>query len=208
MVASTACLEATRGGVEHDAAGRGVDVRAWRHCGEHHRYFHLPRPTPPPRDVLHAPLTAASSSHLRRDKNLHRGDAQPTTRGAANGIEIATHPALVAPMRNAAQETLDQALTGTTTVREALSWVSAAGLHARDDGNAHASVGRHYVFQTDCAPDGLGANFNYIKIALWVALRLNFKLVWNAANFVSENTPQVRLFFIILNDCILNNFNL
>jgi hypothetical protein len=36
----------------------------------------------------------------------------------------------------------------------------------------------------------MGANFNYIKIIVFIALRFNFHLVWNPANFVSENTPQ------------------
>ena len=49
---------------------------------------------------------------------------------------------------------------------------------------------RHYIYQTDCPPDGFGANVDVAKLALAVALRLNMKLVWNQRSFVSENSPQ------------------
>ena len=50
--------------------------------------------------------------------------------------------------------------------------------------------GDHYIFQTDCPPDGTGTNTHFWRLSLWLALRLNIGVVWNPANFVSENTPQ------------------
>ena len=153
-VSSAACLESTRGGEEHRAAARGVDVDAWRHCGANHRFFALPPP-----EIMSASL-------------------------------IATHPSLLQSTAHATRAELDAALSATTAVRTALEWESGPGLARGARGGAKGTAPRHFVFQTDCAPDGLGANFNYIKVALYVALRLNAQLVWNAANFISENTPQ------------------
>ena len=58
------------------------------------------------------------------------------------------------------------------------------------DPATHRSGRRHFVYQTACPNDGLGANANNFKAGLLVAQALHFKLVWNQANFVSENSPQ------------------
>ena len=47
-----------------------------------------------------------------------------------------------------------------------------------------------FVFQTDCPPDGTGTNADFWRLPLLLAMRLRAQNVWNAANFISENTPQ------------------
>ena len=154
-VKSVTCIQATRGGAEHDDAGRGASVKAWRHCGGAHEHWQWPAvrfpvAVPQPkglgyaaeRDSLNAPFEAKDESRA-----MHANLA------AARQVEVEAAGA-TAPTTRAGRKL------------------------------------RHYVVQTDCAPDGLGANFNYIKVGLFVASQMNMHLVWNPANFVSENTPQ------------------
>jgi hypothetical protein len=141
------------GGKEHEEAGRGTGVSAWRHCSAAHRFWEWPRARYP--TVLPAPVGRGFEV-----------DAAQLARGAM---------AIDAPDINAPLH-VNLAVAG-----------AAAPVAAAAPG---AKLLRHYVFQTDCAPDGIGANFNYIKISLFIALSFQFNLVWNPANFVSENTPQ------------------
>ena len=155
-VKSKTCIQATRGGTEHEDAGRGPGVEAWRHCGGAHEHWQwpavrFPAAVPQPKGRGYAAERAALSAPF---------EAKDATR--------ATHANL------AAARQVEVEAAGTTTAT------------ATDAGRKL----RHYVVQTDCAPDGLGANFNYIKVGLFVATQLNMHLVWNPANFVSENTPQ------------------
>ena len=61
-------------------------------------------------------------------------------------------------------------------------------------------IARHYMYQTDCLPDGLATNLFTVGLTAWqLAWRLHLKLVWNQQHFVSENTPQFRDGFDVLN---------
>ena len=67
---------------------------------------------------------------------------------------------------------------------------SGSGLIAALPTTTETRLKEHFIFQTDCPPDGTGTNTHFWRLSLWLALRLNIQLVWNPANFVSENTPQ------------------
>ena len=49
---------------------------------------------------------------------------------------------------------------------------------------------RHYIYLAPSPPDGLGSDFNWIKIALLMAIRHGAKLVLPHAQMLSENSPQ------------------
>jgi hypothetical protein len=48
----------------------------------------------------------------------------------------------------------------------------------------------HFVYQVDCHNDGTGANSQYWWFIFSLAVQTKFNLVWNPAQFVSENSPQ------------------
>ena len=53
-----------------------------------------------------------------------------------------------------------------------------------------AKMKPHYLFQVDCHNDGTGANAQYWWFMLATAVQTRLNLVWNPAQFVSENSPQ------------------